>query len=154
MSVWCWGLTSYRRGRLSNDMWHVPWCHHQRQAPQADGRSWWLIWLHAFYFPSPLPIVLLQSLFCRQLADWMLVARPKNRAYISAYKALLWNIQLGEVHSQLFYRVDIWLVQSVMKKNTFHLCLPDLLHEPKCPSISREAHAEKGRSYERGRREK
>lgn len=78
MNVWCWGLTSHQTGRLSNDMWHVPWCHHQRQAPQADGRSWWLIWLHAFYFPSPLAIVLLQSLFCRQLAGRMLAARPKK----------------------------------------------------------------------------
>lgn len=55
MSVWCWGLTSHWTGRLSKDMWHVPWCHHERQAPQADGPSWWLIWLHAFYLPSPFP---------------------------------------------------------------------------------------------------
>lgn len=112
MSVWCWGLTSHRTGRLSNDMWHVPWCHRQRQAPQADG--WAVDWSDYMPFRSPplVPIVLLQSLFCSQLAGRMLAARCRKQAYISAYEVLLWNIELGEVHSQLFSRMKhIWLVE-------------------------------------------
>lgn len=41
-----------------------------------------------------------------------------------------------------------------MQENTVHLLLPDLLSQPRCPSISREVQVEKGRSYERGRRGK
>lgn len=56
MSVWCWGLTSHQTGRLSNDMWHVPWCHHQRQAPrQMDTAGDWSDYM-PFTSPPPLPL--------------------------------------------------------------------------------------------------
>lgn len=155
MSVWCWGLTSHRTGRLSNDMWHVPWCHRQRQAPQADG--WAVDWSDYMPFRSPplVPIVLLQSLFCSQLAGRMLAARCRKQAYISAYEVLLWNIELGEVHSQLFSRISTsdWSKVSCTKICFISSCLTCYMSQ-EAQVISREAQVEKGRSCERGRRGK
>lgn len=155
MSVWCWGLTSHRTGRLSNDMWHVPWCHRQRQAPQADG--WAVDWSDYMPFRSPplVPIVLLQSLFCSQLAGRMWLQGVGNRLISLPMRFSCGTSSLVRsiLNSSPEWSTSDWSKVSCMKICFISSCLTCYMSQ-EAQVISREAQVEKGRSCERGRRGK
>lgn len=155
MSVWCWGLTSHRTGRLSNDMWHVPWCHRQRQAPQQMDEL--LIDL-IICLLGPLPWSPLSCYSLCSAASWLagcwlqgvgnrLISLPTR--FSCGTSSLVRSI----LNSSPEWSTSDWSKVSCMKICFISSCLTCYMSQ-EAQVISREAQVEKGRSCERGRRGK